>query len=157
MTGEPLCQPTMRQERVHPLVCSLPHFSTAKWQKPVDQNTLKGKRDKKSAQRQTSGCSNLLGRKTSFRLGASENKTRCREKERERSVIQSRVKKWPLCCGLFNSPALFSLSPAVEEIEVSECWVPPDYASAPCCHCSCLCWLPFIKGKELRGRHFLTR
>lgn len=60
MTGEPLCQPAMRREKIHPLVCSLPHFSTEKWQKLVDQNMLKGKRDKKSAQRQTRGCSNLL-------------------------------------------------------------------------------------------------
>lgn len=93
MTGEPLCQPALRQQRAHPLVCSLPHFSAEKWQKLVDQSALKGKRDKKSAQRQMSGCSNLLRGKTSFRFGGAEIRQGAEREGEQNPESRSRVKK----------------------------------------------------------------
>lgn len=86
MSGTPLCQPAMRQERVHPLVCLLPPFSTEEWQKPVDPNTLKGKHDKKSAHRQTRGCSNLSREKQASVLERLESDGVPREKAESREV-----------------------------------------------------------------------
>lgn len=60
------------------------------------------------------------------------------------------VKKWLLSRGHPNSPALFSLSPAGEEIEVLA-RRRPLCDSAGCCRCSCLlagAAAPFYQGGE---------
>lgn len=145
----------MRQERVHPLVCSLPHFSTEKWQKLVDQNTLKGKRDKKSAQRQTSGCSNLLRGKTSFRFGEAEIRQGA-ERERESAGLKNGC-----CAAVFIIPRLCSPYLLLwRKLKCQSVGCPQTVAF--CLLLSLLMFvpagaaLPFIKGKELRGRHVLT-
>lgn len=152
MTGEPLYQPAMGQGRVHPLVCSLPHFSTEKWQKPVDQNTLKGKRDIKRAQRQTSRCSNLLEGKTSFRFGASEG-----ERKWEKGAEFGAGLKNGCCAAVFLIPQLCSPYLLLWRKLKCQCRVPPDCTLLLVAVIAHVCvGSLFIKGKELRRRHFMT-
>lgn len=108
---------------MHPLVYSLPHLNIKKWQKPVDQNILKGKHGYKTAQRQMSSSTNLFGGKrasvsrvTEDRM-PGENGLVCRM---ERASIG--LKMAPVMWSS-HFPPLFFLSAAEEEIEVSECGV----------------------------------
>lgn len=130
----------MRQERVHPLVCLLPPFSTEEWQKPMDLNTQKGKHNKKSAQRQTRGCSNLLREKQASVLERLEWDRVPRE--RESGIRRSGAELKNGCCAsVFLIPSsVLPISCCGGNWSVRVLVAPRLYDSGCCCRCSCLCW-----------------